>query len=82
MHTGFVIDSLRIEIHKSRLDFKLGRTVCAIPLKLKQDTQISCALVQEDCTQSESKKYCCVTGPCQQDDILWAELPTRSVGRL
>lgn len=32
--------------------------------------------MQEDCAQSESKKYCYVTGPCQQDDIFWAELPT------
>ena len=38
--------------------------------------------MQEDCTHSETKKYCCVTDPCQQDDIFWAELPKCSVGRL
>lgn len=44
MHTGFVADFLCIEIHKSRLGFKLDRTVCTIPLKLMQGSQIFCAL--------------------------------------
>lgn len=50
-------------------------------MKLKQGSQISCALCKRT-AQSESRKYCCVTGPCQQDDTFWAELPTCSVGRL
>lgn len=47
MHTGFVVDSLCIETHKSRLDFKWGRTGCTIALKLMQGSQLSCALCKE-----------------------------------